>query len=87
MVLLVAIVLPLLLLRLQLQQPPHLGGILSTVTDWPLYVAVLHQLAAACHANIEVGDLLSERISVDAQQIGASGLISAGRIQRNLNKW
>ena len=30
-------------------------------------VAVLHQFAAACHANIEVRDLLAQRISIDAE--------------------
>ena len=39
-----------------------LVAILSTVTCQPLYVAVLHQFAAPCHADIEVCDLLTQRI-------------------------
>ena len=50
------------------------------------YVAILHQFAAACHANIEFGDLLSERISVDPKQIRAFGLISACGVEADLNQ-
>jgi hypothetical protein len=47
-------------------------------------VAGLHQLSATCHADIEVSDLLAKRIAVDSQEIGATGLIPCGRIQRDL---
>ncbi len=42
-----------------------------------LDVAVLHQLAAASHADIEIGDLLAQCIAIDAQKVGAFRLISA----------
>jgi hypothetical protein len=49
-------------------------------------VADLHQLAAACHADIEFGDLFSQGIAVDAQEIGTFCLISGCRIQRDLDQ-
>ena len=49
-------------------------------------VARLHQFAAACHLNIEISDFLAQGISIDPQQIGAFGLISACCIQRNLDQ-
>ena len=52
----------------------------------PLYVAVLHQFAAACHVDIEFGDLFAKCISVDAQKISAFGLISTRRVQRDFDQ-
>jgi hypothetical protein len=49
-------------------------------------VAVLHQLAPACHADIQIGDLLAQGIAVDPQQIRTFGLIAAGRVQRDLDQ-
>jgi hypothetical protein len=49
-------------------------------------VAVLHQLAAPCHADIEVGDLLAQGIAVDAEQIGTFRLIAARRVERDLDE-
>ena len=69
-----------------LWRPLYIGDTLSTVTDKPLSVAVLHQFASPCHADIEVGDLLSERIAVDPQQIRTFRLISTGCIQRDLDQ-
>ncbi len=51
-----------------------------------LAVAVLHQLAATCHANIKIGDLLAQGIAIDAEKIGAFRLIAGGGIQRNLDQ-
>ena len=45
-----------------------------------LDVALLHQLAAACHADIQIGDLLAQSIAVNPQQIGAFGLIAGGGV-------
>src|SRR6056297_2292062 len=49
-------------------------------------VALLHQFPAACHADILIGDLFSQRIAVYAQKIGAAGLVAARGIQRNLDQ-
>lgn len=49
-------------------------------------MAVLHQFATACHLNIEVSDLLSERISVNSEQIRALGLISTRRLKRDFDQ-
>ena len=49
-------------------------------------MAVLHQFAAACHADIEFGDLLAQSIAIDAQKVGAFRLISGRRIQRNFDQ-
>ena len=50
------------------------------------YVAVLHQFAPPCHVDIEIGDLLSEGIPVNAQKIGAFRLIAARRIEGDLDQ-
>ena len=49
-------------------------------------VALLHQFATACHANIQIGDLFAQGIAVDAEQIGTFSLIARGRIKGNFDQ-
>jgi len=39
--------------------------------------------AGADHLNVEVTDLLAQRVPIDPKQIGRAKLIAAGRRQRN----
>ena len=64
---------------------PQLAAFRTDAPDLPLHVAVLHQLPAACHVNIEISNLLTQSIAVDTEKIGAFRLITPGRIQRDLD--
>ena len=68
------------------RRPPYLVAFYPQSRIGHSIVAVLHQFAPSCHGDIEFGDLLSERIPVDAQKIGTSGLISARGIQGDLDQ-
>ena len=76
----------------QLMLRPYRASLLHMVAeqrceaDPPRPVAVLHQLTTACHVNIEIGDLLAQRIAIDAKQIGAFRLITTGCIERNFDQ-
>jgi len=50
------------------------------------YVAVLHQFAAASHADIQIRDLFSQGIPVDPEKLSTFGLIARGCIKRNFNQ-
>ena len=41
-------------------------------------VALLHHFAPACHDNFEFTDLFAQGIAIDAEQIGAFGLVARG---------
>ena len=60
--------------------PPHLVGLGRCDPEDTPDVALLHQLAAACHADIQIGDLLAQSIAVNPQQIGTFGLIAGGSV-------
>jgi hypothetical protein len=59
--------------------------------SWPCLichepVACLHQLAAACHANIQIGDLFPQGIAVDAQKFGTFCLVAARRLEGDFDQ-
>ena len=49
-------------------------------------VAVLHQLAAACHLDSQFGDLLAQSIAIDPEQVGAAGLVAACRVEGDFDQ-
>ena len=76
---------------IQVRFPPHTttSRALPQIQLRPVshaYVAVLHQFAAPCHADIQLCDLLSQSIAVDPEQIRAFGLISSRGVQCNFNQ-
>src|SRR6185369_9558646 len=43
--------------------------------------------AAAKHLDVEIADLLAQRVAVDAEQIGGADLVAACRRQRRSQQW